>query len=306
MLYERMEDMIGNTPLLRASRYCESKGVQPFFVKLERFEPAGSVKDRAALYMIEGAVKAGRLKKGGVIVEPTSGNTGIGLAAIGAARGFSVVLVMPDSMSVERINYMKAFGAEVVLTPAAAGMQGALDEAERIAKERGAFTARQFDNADNARAHYETTGVEIEKDLNPRKADVFVAGVGTGGTLTGAGGYLKSVFPQMKIIAAEPMSSPLLSGGKAAGHKIQGIGANFIPSLLDRALIDEVTAVPDDAAMAEAALFGKREGLLVGISSGAALFAAVKAAREYPGKNVVTVLPDGGEKYMSTSYFEKA
>lgn len=304
MLFERMEDMIGSTPLLRANRYAAAKGVEQLYVKLERFSPSGSVKDRAALYMIEGAEKRGELKSGGAIVEPTSGNTGIGLAAIGCARGYSVVLVMPESMSVERVKFMKALGAEVVLTPAAAGMQGALDEAAAIAQKRGAWMAKQFENGDNARAHFETTGREIERDMAGCAIDFFVAGVGTGGTLTGAGAYLKTVYPDMKIIAVEPLSSPLLSGGKAGGHKIQGIGANFIPSLLDRKLIDDVIAVSDEEAMSEGGLFAKREGLLVGISSGAALAAAVRTAKQNRGKTVVTLLPDGGEKYLSTPMFD--
>lgn len=274
-------------------------------LKLEYLNPAGSVKDRAAKYMIEAAEKQGILKEGSVIIEPTSGNTGIGLASIATVKGYRMILTMPDTMSVERINILKAYGAEVVLTPGALGMKGAIDKAEELARELpNSFIPGQFDNQANAQAHRETTGPEIWQDTDG-KVDIFVAGVGTGGTITGTGEYLKSQNDKIKVVAVEPADSPLLSGGTASGHKIQGIGANFIPSLLNTEVYDEVFPVESEDAFAMAKLLGRTEGILVGISSGAALKAAVGLAKktENAGKNIVVLLPDSGDRYYSTPLF---
>ena len=274
-------------------------------LKLEYLNPAGSVKDRAAKYMIEAAEKQGILKEGSVIIEPTSGNTGIGLASIATVKGYRMILTMPDTMSVERINILKAYGAEVVLTPGALGMKGAIDKAEELARELpNSFIPGQFDNQANAQAHRETTGPEIWQDTDGA-VDIFVAGVGTGGTITGTGEYLKSQNDKIKVVAVEPADSPLLSGGKAGGHKIQGIGANFIPSLLNTGVYDEVFPVESEDAFAMAKLLGRTEGILVGISSGAALKAAVELAKkpENAGKNIVVLLPDSGDRYYSTPLF---
>ena len=274
-------------------------------LKLEYLNPAGSVKDRAAKFMIEDAEKNGLLKPGSVIIEPTSGNTGIGLASIATVKGYRMILTMPDTMSVERINILKAYGAEVVLTLGALGMQGAVAKAEELAKELpGSFIPGQFDNQANAQAHRETTGPEIWQDTDGQ-VDIFVACVGTGGTITGTGEYLKSQSDKVRVIAVEPAASPLLSAGQAGPHKIQGIGANFVPSLLNTDVYDEVVTVENDAAFEMAKLLGRTEGILVGISSGAALKAAVELAKrpENKGKNIVVLLPDSGDRYYSTPLF---
>ena len=274
-------------------------------LKLEYLNPAGSVKDRAAKFMIEDAEKNGLLKPGSVIIEPTSGNTGIGLASIATVKGYRMILTMPDTMSVERINILKAYGAEVVLTPGALGMQGAVAKAEELAKELpGSFIPGQFDNQANAQAHRETTGPEIWQDTDGQ-VDIFVACVGTGGTITGTGEYLKSQSDKVRVIAVEPAASPLLSAGQAGPHKIQGIGANFVPSLLNTDVYDEVVTVENDAAFEMAKLLGRTEGILVGISSGAALKAAVELAKrpENKGKHIVVLLPDSGDRYYSTPLF---
>lgn len=274
-------------------------------LKLEYLNPAGSVKDRAAKFMIEDAEKNGLLKPGSVIIEPTSGNTGIGLASIATVKGYRMILTMPDTMSVERINILKAYGAEVVLTPGALGMQGAVAKAEELAKELpGSFIPGQFDNQANAQAHRETTGPEIWQDTDGQ-VDIFVACVGTGGTITGTGEYLKSQSDKVRVIAVEPAASPLLSAGQAGPHKIQGIGANFVPSLLNTEVYDEVVTVENDAAFEMAKLLGRTEGILVGISSGAALKAAVELAKrpENKGKHIVVLLPDSGDRYYSTPLF---
>lgn len=291
---------------MEAAHLEETLGLQAkLLLKLEYLNPAGSVKDRAAKYMVEAAEKQGILKEGSVIIEPTSGNTGIGLASIATVKGYRMILTMPDTMSVERINILKAYGAEVVLTPGALGMKGAIDKAEELARELpNSFIPGQFDNQANAQAHRETTGPEIWQDTDGA-VDIFVAGVGTGGTITGTGEYLKSQNDKIKIVAVEPADSPLLSGGQAGGHKIQGIGANFVPSLLNTEIYDEVMPVESDAAFAMAKLIGRTEGILVGISSGAALAAAVELAKRpaNAGKNIVVLLPDSGDRYYSTPLF---
>ena len=274
-------------------------------LKLEYLNPAGSVKDRAAKFMIEDAEKKGLLKQGSVIIEPTSGNTGIGLASIATVKGYRMILTMPDTMSVERINILKAYGAEVVLTPGALGMQGAVAKAEELVGELpGSFIPGQFDNPANAQAHRETTGPEIWQDTDGQ-VDIFVACVGTGGTITGTGEYLRSQSEKVKVVAVEPAASPLLSKGQAGPHKIQGIGANFVPSLLNTEVYDEVMTVENDEAFAMAKMLGRTEGILVGISSGAALKAAVELAKrpENKGKNIVVLLPDSGDRYYSTPLF---
>ena len=305
-IYKSAIELVGGTPLMEAAHLEEKLGLQAkILLKLEYLNPAGSVKDRAAKYMIETAEKQGILKAGSVIIEPTSGNTGIGLASIATVKGYRMILTMPDTMSVERINILKAYGAEVVLTPGALGMKGAIDKAEELARELpNSFIPGQFDNQANAQAHRETTGPEIWKDTDG-EVDIFVAGVGTGGTITGTGEYLKSQNDKIKVVAVEPADSPLLSGGTAAGHKIQGIGANFIPSLLNTEVYDEVIPMESDDAFATAKLLGRTEGILVGISSGAALAAAVKLAKrpENAGKNIVVLLPDSGDRYYSTPLF---
>ncbi len=274
-------------------------------LKLEYLNPAGSVKDRAAKFMIEDAEKKGLLKPGSVIIEPTSGNTGIGLASIATVKGYRMILTMPDTMSVERINILKAYGAEVVLTPGALGMQGAVSKAEELVGELpGSFIPGQFDNPANAQAHRETTGPEIWQDTDGQ-VDIFVACIGTGGTITGTGEYLKSQSEKVTIVAVEPAASPLLSKGQAGPHKIQGIGANFVPSLLNTEVYDEVVTVENEAAFEMSKLLGRTEGILVGISSGAALKAAVELAKrpENKGKNIVVLLPDSGDRYYSTPLF---
>lgn len=306
-IYTSMDQMIGRTPLLELCRIRQQLGLEArVLAKLEYLNPAGSVKDRAALSMIRDAEQKGLLKEGSVIVEPTSGNTGIGLAAVAAARGYRVVIVMPETMSLERRQLMRAYGAELVLTEGSKGMSGAVEKAQQLVQQiPGAFLAGQFTNPANPQAHFETTGPEIWQDTEGH-VDVFVAGVGTGGTITGVGRYLKSQDPAVHIVGVEPAASPLLSKGTAGPHKIQGIGANFVPQVLDTAIYDELLAVTDQDAFAAGRLMARTEGVLVGISSGAALWAAVELAKrpENRGKTIVTLLPDTGDRYLSTGIFD--
>ena len=306
-IYKDITEVIGATPLVSLQNFAKDKDAQAeICAKLECFNPAGSVKDRAALYMIKDAEAKGLLKEGSVIIEPTSGNTGIGLAAVAAHKGYKVILTMPDTMSVERRNLLKAYGAEIVLTEGELGMKGAIKKAQELLGEyKDSFMPSQFENAANAQAHFETTGVEIYEDTDG-KVDIFVAGVGTGGTLTGVAKYLKSKNPQVKIVAVEPKKSPLLSGGEAGAHGLQGIGANFVPDILDKAVIDEVLPVLEEDAFKTCRELSRTEGYLVGISSGAALFAALEVAKrqENRGKRVVVLLPDTGERYLSTGIFD--
>lgn len=305
-IYNNVLDLVGGTPIMELHNYMKNFDINGrILAKLEYFNPAGSAKDRVAKQMIADAEASGKLKKGYTIIEPTSGNTGIGLASAAASLGYKCVLVMPDSMSVERINLLKAYGAEVVLSEGAKGMAGAVEKADELAKNiPGSFIAGQFENPSNPKAHYLTTGPEIWADTDG-KIDIFVATVGTGGTLTGTAKYLKEKNPDIKIIAVEPASSPLLSAGKAGPHKIQGIGANFVPEILDTDLYDEVLTVTDDDAYKAANAIAKLEGILVGISSGAAVSAAAKIGKrpENAGKNIVAVLPDSGDRYMSSGVF---
>lgn len=306
-IYTSMDQMIGRTPLLELCCIQQQLGLEArVLAKLEYLNPAGSVKDRAALSMIRDAEQKGLLKEGSVIVEPTSGNTGIGLAAVAAARGYRVVIVMPETMSLERRQLMRAYGAELVLTEGSKGMSGAVEKAQQLVQQiPGAFLAGQFTNPANPQAHFETTGPEIWQDTEGH-VDVFVAGVGTGGTITGVGRYLKSQDPAVCIVGVEPAASPLLSKGTAGPHKIQGIGANFVPQVLDTAIYDELLAVTDQDAFAAGRLMARTEGVLVGISSGAALWAAVELAKrpENRGKTIVTLLPDTGDRYLSTGMFD--
>ncbi len=305
-IHSVVSEMVGNTPLLEVQNYCRTHGLKArLFLKLEMLNPAGSVKDRVALSIIENAEASGRLQPGGTIVEPTSGNTGIGLAAIGCPRGYRVILTMPDTMSVERRNLVKAYGAEVVLTPGALGMQGSVDKAEELARTiPGAIVAGQFSNPANPAAHYATTGPEIWTDCGG-KVDALVAGVGTGGTISGTGRYLKEQNPAVHVVAVQPAASPLLTGGVAGPHAIQGIGANFIPETLDCGVYDEVISVDNETPLSIARELGRLEGVLVGISSGAALWAATQlAARpEWEGRNIVVIMPDGADRYYSTPLF---
>ena len=302
-----LTELIGRTPLLRLNNIEKEYQLKAKIVaKLEYLNPAGSAKDRVALAMIEKAEAEGKLKVGSTIIEPTSGNTGIGIAAVAAARGYRAVIVMPDTMSVERIKTMKAYGAEVVLTDGKLGMKGSIDKAEELAKQMpNSIIAGQFENPANSQAHRETTGPEIYEDTDGM-VDIFVAGVGTGGTITGVGEYLKNRKPDVKVVAVEPADSPLLSEGKAGSHKIQGIGANFVPNILNTSVYDEIITVSSDNAYKVGRDMGKREGILVGISSGAALFGAVELAkrRENYGKTIVVLLPDNGARYLSTEMFE--
>lgn len=304
--FKSMDELIGHTPLLELNHYQNEKGLAArVFAKVEGLNPAGSIKDRAALYMITEAEKSGKLKKDSVIIEPTSGNTGIGLAAIAASKGYRMIIVMPDTMSVERRNLMKAYGAEVVLSDGAKGMSGAIEKAEKLSEEiPGSFIAGQFVNPANSRAHYETTGPEIWDDLDGQ-VDIFVSGVGTGGTITGTGRYLKEKNPKIRIVAVEPKASPILSGGHPGAHKIQGIGAGFVPEILDTKIYDEVITVDNEDALKTGAELAKTEGILVGISSGAAVYAAMQLARrpENKGKNIVVIMPDHGDRYLSTPMF---
>lgn len=307
MLYHGIEEMIGATPLLEAAGYARACAENAtILLKLEGCNPAGSAKDRVALSMIKAAETAGMLTPGATIIEPTSGNTGIGLAAIGVPRGYRVVLTMPDTMSAERRRLLAAYGAEIVLTDGKLGMQGAIDRANELASEiKGAFIPSQFDNPANPDAHYKTTGPEIFADTKGN-VDILVAGVGTGGTLSGSAAYLKEKLPHLKAVAVEPAGSPLLSTGKAGAHVLQGIGANFVPKNLDRTLVDEILTVTEREAYAAARTLAKTEGVLVGISSGAALHAATVLANrpENRGKVIVAILPDGGDRYLSTPLFE--
>ena len=306
-IYESAEELIGGTPLLELRNIQRELGLEAHILaKLEYLNPAGSVKDRAAKSMLDEAEKSGQLKPGGLVIEPTSGNTGIGLASCCAARGYKLIIVMPDSMSMERRLIMSAYGAELVLSPGAEGMAGAIRIADEIKeKNPGAIIAGQFVNPANPKAHYDTTGPEIWADTEGEVA-AFVAGVGTGGTVTGVGRYLKEQNKNVHVVAVEPETSPLLSGGKAGKHGIQGIGANFIPEILDKNAYDEVMPVSDSASFEAARLMGKKEGVLVGISSGAALSAAIELATrpEYRGKNIVVLLPDTGDRYLSTDLFK--
>lgn len=305
-IYESMAELIGNTPLLHLGGYEQRHGLGARLLgKVEFFNPAGSVKDRVAREMLDAAERAGKIGPGAVIIEPTSGNTGIGLAAIAATRGMRAIIVMPDSMSVERQRLMKAFGAEVVLTPGAKGMAGAIERAEELAAETpGSFIPSQFSNPDNPAAHYKTTGPEIWRDTEG-EVDILVAGVGTGGTITGTGRYLKERNPAVRVVAVEPATSAVLSGGAAGPHGLQGIGAGFIPEALDTSVYDEVLPIADEEAFAAGRELAAKDGLLVGITSGAAVAAAAKlAARpENAGKTIVAILPDTGERYLTTAMF---
>ena len=305
-IYTSADQLIGKTPLLELTQIEKSEGLNAkILAKLEYFNPAGSVKDRIAKAMIDDAEAKGILKTGSTIIEPTSGNTGIGLASVSAARGYRIIIVMPETMSVERRQLMKAYGAELVLTEGAKGMKGAIAKAEELAKEiPGSFIPGQFVNPANPEVHERTTGPEIWEDTDG-KVDIFVAGVGTGGTITGTGRYLKKQNPDVKVVAVEPASSPVLSQGKADSHKIQGIGAGFVPDVLDTKIYDEIISVENDDAFAAGKLVGKKEGVLVGISSGAAIWAAIELAKrpENAGKTIVALLPDTGDRYLSTPLF---
>ena len=305
-IYKDATELIGNTPLVEFNHIEKKEGLNAkILAKLEYFNPAGSVKDRIAKEMIEDAERKGTLKPGATIIEPTSGNTGIGLASIATAKGYKAIIVMPETMSVERRNIIKAYGAEIVLTEGAKGMKGAIAKAEELSKEiPDSFVAGQFVNPANPEAHRKTTGPEIWNDTDG-KVDIFVAGVGTGGTVTGVGEYLKQQNPDVKVVAVEPATSPVLSKGTAGAHKIQGIGAGFVPTVLDTKIYDEIIAIDNDDAFAEGRAFAVSEGVLVGISSGAALKAATILARrpENKGKNIVALLPDSGDRYLSTALF---
>ncbi len=306
-IYSKATELVGHTPLLRVENYMKANGIQDadLLVKLEYLNPAGSVKDRVALSMVEDAEKKGILKPGATIIEPTSGNTGIGLASVAAAKGYRTILTLPDTMSVERRNLLKAYGAQLVLTEGARGMKGAIDRAQQLEKEiPGAVILGQFDNAANPAAHAASTGPEIWEDTDG-KVDIFVAGVGTGGTITGVGAYLKSKNPKVQIVAVEPADSPVLSGGKPGPHKLQGIGAGFVPSVLNTQVYDEVFTVTTEQAFSTGREIARREGVLVGITSGAALYAAAQLAGrpQNRGKTIVALLPDSGDRYLSTAMF---
>ena len=303
---QKLTDLIGNTPLLALNRYSREAGLaSPIVAKLEYFNPLGSVKDRIALAMIEAAEAEGKIKPGTLIIEPTSGNTGVGLAFVAASRGYKLILTMPETMSVERRNLLKALGAELVLTPGAEGMKGAIKKAEELAQTNAnSFIPQQFQNPANPEIHRKTTAEEIWRDTDG-KVDIFVAGVGTGGTVTGVGEVLKKYKPSVKIIAVEPEASPVLSGGQPGPHKLQGIGAGFVPDIFNRTIVDEIIQVGNDDAFATSRALSKTEGLLVGISSGAAAWAASQVAKrpENAGKVIVVLLPDTGERYLSTPLF---
>ena len=305
-IYTSADQLIGKTPIVEFKNIEKSEGLEAkILAKLEYFNPAGSVKDRIAKQMIDEAEKSGQLKPDSVIIEPTSGNTGIGLASVAAARGYRIIIVMPETMSIERRQLMKAYGAELVLTEGVRGMKGAIEKADELAGEiPNSFIPGQFVNPSNPKAHFETTGPEIWEDTDGQ-VDIFVAGVGTGGTVTGVGQYLKSKNPDIKVIAVEPESSPVLSKGTAGSHKIQGIGAGFVPKVLDTKIYDEIIAVSNEDAFATGKTVGRKEGVLVGISSGAALHAGIELAKrpENKGKNIVVLLPDTGDRYLSTPLF---
>lgn len=304
--YKTVLDLVGNTPLVEAVNFERTNGLKAtLLVKLEYFNPAGSIKDRVAKAMVEDAEKSGKLKAGATIIEPTSGNTGIGLAAVAAAKGYNLIITMPETMSVERRNLIKAYGAEIVLTDGAKGMAGAIEKARELNSAiEGSVIAGQFVNPANPAVHRATTGPEIWNDTEG-KVDILVAGVGTGGTITGVGEYLKSKKPEIKVVAVEPAGSPVLSKGVSGAHKIQGIGAGFVPEVLNTEIYDEIITVEDEAAFATGRAFGKTEGILVGISSGAALWAATELAKraENTGKTIVVILPDTGDRYLSTPLF---
>lgn len=305
-IYKNIDELVGNTPLMDISDIIDAPNAH-IFAKLECFNPTGSAKDRAALKMITAAEKSGALKKGSVIIEPTSGNTGIGLAAIGAAKGYRVIIVMPDSMSVERIKLMKAYGAEVVLTDGKKGVKGSVDEAVSLSnKYESAFIPSQFDNPENPNAHYEATGPELWRDTDGN-IDIFVAGIGTGGTLSGVGRFLKEKNAQIKVVGVEPFGSPLLTKGITGSHAIQGIGANFIPKNFDESFCDEIIDIKDEDAFEFAREIARKKGIVVGISSGAAICAAARLSRraENEGKNIAVILPDTGGRYLSTSLFSE-
>lgn len=303
---KKLTDIIGNTPLLELNKFSQNRGLKrPLIAKIESFNPGGSAKDRIALAMVEDAEKKGLLSPGATIIEPTSGNTGVGLALVSAVKGYTLILTMPETMSIERRKLVQAYGAKVVLTPGTAGMQGAIDEANRLRESiPGSVILQQFENPANPEAHYNSTGIEIWNDTDG-KVDIFVAGVGTGGTISGVGKRLKEYNSDVKIIAAEPASSPVLNGGKSGAHKIQGIGAGFIPTIYNASVVDEVIDVKDDCAILAARNVAAEEGLLVGISSGAALSAAVEIAKrpENQDKNIVVLLTDTGERYLSTELY---
>ncbi|MDO4277055.1 MAG: cysteine synthase A [Eubacteriales bacterium] len=305
-MYRSAAEMIGRTPLLELTRLKEEYGLRAnIYGKLEYFNPAGSVKDRIAKAMIEDAEAKGILKEGSVIIEPTSGNTGIGLASVAAAKGYRLIITMPDTMSVERRKLMQAYGAELVLTDGSKGMKGAIGKAEELKAEiPGSFIPGQFSNSSNPKIHIETTGPEIWEDMDG-KVDIFVAGVGTGGTITGVGGFLKNKNPEIQVVAVEPADSPVLSGGNPGPHKIQGIGAGFVPDVLDTSVYDQIIKVENEDAFQAGRTIAKKEGVLVGISSGAALHGAVELARcpENQGKNIVVLLPDSGDRYLSSQMF---
>lgn len=305
-IYKSIDELVGNTPMVELTHLEKEDNLEAkIFAKLEYFNPAGSVKDRVAKNMLDEAEKKGLIKKGSTIIEPTSGNTGIGLACIAAARGYNLIIVMPDTMSEERRNMMKAYGASLVLTPGAEGMKGAITKAEELQKSiDGSIIAGQFVNPANPEAHYKTTGPEIYKDTDG-KVDIFVAGVGTGGTITGVGRYLKEKNPNIKIVAVEPAGSPVLSSGVSGKHGIQGIGAGFVPDILDTKIYDEIITVNDNDALSMGRRIGRDEGFLIGISSGAAAYAALTLAKreENKGKNIIVILPDSGDRYLTTKLF---
>ena len=307
-IYKTADELIGKTPLLELSHIEDEYKLEANIIaKVEYFNPAGSVKDRIAKKMIDEAIKEGKINKDTVLIEPTSGNTGIGLASVAAAKGLKLIVTMPETMSVERRNIIKAYGAEIVLTEGAKGMKGAIEKANELAKEYpNSFIPGQCDNPSNPKVHFETTGPEIYEDTDG-KVDIFVAGVGTGGTITGVGTYLKSKNKDIKVVAVEPESSPVLSEGKSGPHKIQGIGAGFVPKVLDTSIYDEIIRVSNEDAFETGKLIGKKEGILVGISSGAAVFAAIELAKkeENKGKNIVVLLPDTGDRYLSTPMFSE-
>ncbi|WP_265457650.1 cysteine synthase A [Enterococcus sp. HY326] len=303
-IYSSITELIGKTPIVKLNRVVPQDAAE-VFVKLEFFNPGSSVKDRIALSMVEQAEADGRLTPGTTIIEPTSGNTGIGLAMVGAAKGYPVKIVMPDTMSIERRKLMQAYGAELILTPGAEGMKGAIATATELAEANGYFMPLQFDNEANPEIHQKTTGPEIVEAFGDAGVDAFISGVGTGGTVTGAGHELKKVYPNIQVYAVEPTESPVLEGGQPGPHKIQGIGAGFVPKVLDTKVYDGVLAVSSDNAMAMARKVGQEEGILVGISSGAAIFAAIEKAKELgAGKKVVVIVPDNGERYLSTTLYQ--